>query len=715
MPDIATLGIEVNSSPAVKAAADLDKLTNSARRVEEATQGASIGASGLADTATRAGTAMGLWVDKGGRLRNELGQVASAQDRIRAQALAAAGALDAQSAAALSAAEALQRVNVAANQNARVVGVQRANVGNLAAQFQDVAVSAQMGMGALQIGLQQGTQLAAVIATMERPLVGLGQAFMSVISPVSLLVIGLVALTAAILQAINWGEVMSTVLRAIAEVLPDVAQYAAIAGVALAVAFAPAIARSVLQLSLALGSALVGALQAVALAAAANPFAAMVLAIAAVVSAAIIFRDELTRIFGFDIVGGVKTGANYIINSFRAAFEDVKFLWNQLPNIVGYAAYAAAEAVVHAVESMINKATGLLNTLIAGANAALSMLPGGFQLGEIGEVKVRMPANPFANDLSSAVEERNKAIQDIMNQDTLGSIGEALAKGADYATSKLKELAKAIVDVDEKKKKKTGKSDEDKYDDIVKGANARIASLKAEQAGLFMTETAARALRYEQDLLNQAQRQGIELTATQRAEFAALALTMAETEVETNKIKEALAFTRDTAKSFFFDLKGGLKEGKTFWESFRDSGLDALDKLSDKLLGDFLDSILQVNSAGSGFGGGGGGGILGIIGSIFGGLFGGSKAADPWDGLRSVAAAPAANMAATLPARPAAANSNAQQVRLQVDLSSDLEARVLQRAGDQSVAITRESIKSYDKKVLPSSVQRVSQDKRARG
>ena len=49
----------------------------------------------------------------------------------------------------------------------------RFNTGNIAAQFQDIGVTAAMGMNPLQIALQQGTQLSAILNSMEKPLQGL--------------------------------------------------------------------------------------------------------------------------------------------------------------------------------------------------------------------------------------------------------------------------------------------------------------------------------------------------------------------------------------------------------------------------------------------------------------------------------------------------------------------------------------------------------------
>lgn len=79
-------------------------------------------------------------------------------------------------------------------------GAQAFQTANIAAQFQDIAVTSAMGMSPLQIALQQGTQLSSVITSMERPAQGLFAALTSLVSPVSLLTIGFVAAAAAAIQ-----------------------------------------------------------------------------------------------------------------------------------------------------------------------------------------------------------------------------------------------------------------------------------------------------------------------------------------------------------------------------------------------------------------------------------------------------------------------------------------------------------------------------------
>ncbi|NTI74881.1 hypothetical protein G6L79_12815 [Agrobacterium rhizogenes] len=75
---------------------------------------------------------------------------------------------------------------------------------NIAAQFQDIGVTAAMGMNPLQIGLQQGTQLSMVFEQMKTSGQSAGAAlfgaFSSILSPISLVTIGLTAGAAALIQ-----------------------------------------------------------------------------------------------------------------------------------------------------------------------------------------------------------------------------------------------------------------------------------------------------------------------------------------------------------------------------------------------------------------------------------------------------------------------------------------------------------------------------------
>ncbi|MDF2797653.1 MAG: Prophage tail length tape measure protein [Devosia sp.] len=113
-------------------------------------------------------------------------QMRAAETAKRASLQASSQAMDEQAASAMRLA--------AANDNAR------GSTANVAAQFQDIGVTAAMGMSPMMIALQQGTQLSAVLSTMQNPVRGLATAFLSILNPVSLLTIGFVALAAVAIQ-----------------------------------------------------------------------------------------------------------------------------------------------------------------------------------------------------------------------------------------------------------------------------------------------------------------------------------------------------------------------------------------------------------------------------------------------------------------------------------------------------------------------------------
>lgn len=122
-------------------------------------------------------------------------EMTAAIQRQRQAALASIGAIKGRG---LALREEAANANVVAGRT--VTGTRGFETANIAAQFQDIAVTSAMGMSPLQIALQQGTQLSAVIGSMERPVAGLLAALRSVFSWTSLLTIGLVAAGSAAIQ-----------------------------------------------------------------------------------------------------------------------------------------------------------------------------------------------------------------------------------------------------------------------------------------------------------------------------------------------------------------------------------------------------------------------------------------------------------------------------------------------------------------------------------
>lgn len=145
-------------------------------------------------------------------LRAQIDPVGTAQARLNAElaeysALAAKGAISARELAAAQglAQQRFQQVAGVTRQLSSANDNASFSTANLAAQFQDIAVTSAMGMSPLQIALQQGTQISAVLGPMGAAgaVKGLGAAFLSLVNPVSLVTIGLVAGAAA---AIQWAS-----------------------------------------------------------------------------------------------------------------------------------------------------------------------------------------------------------------------------------------------------------------------------------------------------------------------------------------------------------------------------------------------------------------------------------------------------------------------------------------------------------------------------
>jgi lambda family phage tail tape measure protein len=728
MAELATLGVEAKASGVDQTAKALDRLTGAAKRAEAATE------------------AIGPVSSKAGAMAS---QAANAH----------VTALNAEAAAAMRASGAMKAHATAVSASGRQLVGANANVANLAAQFQDIGVSAAMSMNPLQIALQQGTQIGAVLGAKGAAgaLKSLGAAFLSIISPVSLVTIGLVAAVAAGLQLVDWAKTGAVALVGVADSLQTIAPYAIGAGAALALLHAPAIIGGIVQVIALLGRVAVAAVIAAAAIAAANPGLAFILGIAAAAAAANLFRNELTKIFGFDIVKSVKDGVNAIIATFVGAYQGIKATWKMLPAAIGDVVYQTVNATVKGVESMINSVIGMMNGFISGIYNSVGVLAQkvGVDIGTfsgVGEVSFGAVDNPYAGSANKVDTGIADAIKNAQGTDYVGAIGTGISNAASAASDKLKELAKSITEVDDKTKKKKGsrgKTEAENYSDIVDGANRRIASLRAEQAAVGLTEEAAAKLRYEQDLLNQAQQKGITLTAAQKSELSGLAATMASTEAATKMAQEALDFSKDATNGFLSDLRSGLENGEGFWKSFGNAALNVIDKITDKIQNELVDALFSANSAG------GGGGLLS---SLFGGLFGGGSAfaITPGAGLFASGGYTgngAANQAAgivhggefvfskkatsrigvnnleamhnrakgyadggfvtTAPTQPVMSAGNAKQpAPVQQANTYNIDARGAQPGVENQI---RAALEEYDRRVLPESVRRVQDDPYRRG
>lgn len=591
----AVLGIRVHSEGVDKETISLEKLVEAGRRAEhvafrlakadaqttrlalqkarahEAEAKAAIAALRASGSYTReqlsAARAAQLTATAELRAAQAADRHASVKVTVAGAAVREAAALNKSTAAANDNARAMSRSGAAlraANQNFRAGGV---SVGNLAAQFQDVAVSASMGQNALQVALAQGTQISAALGPMGAAgaVKALGAAFASVISPLALGVIGVTALVAAGLQMVDWAGVAQAALNGLAAAIEPIAPYATAAAAALALLYAPSVVTGIVSVISLLTRMAAAALAAAVSLALANPAIAIVAGVAAAVAAMNIFREELAQAFGFDLVKVVKDWGNYLIDVVATAFNTA----------IGY------------VEAGTNKIIGIMNRL-----------PGV----DVGSV-----------DLSGFKLETGG--------DHIGALTSAISSGASAAAAKLRDVAAGLVGISSETDKAAKKAAES-YASITRDAEQFIAKQQLERDSYLMTAEAAAAMRYEQEMLNQAANDNITLTAAQRENIHGLASAMAAAEAATAAYKSAVDFAKDTSRGFLSDLRAGLKDGESGWASFAGAAQKALERIEDKLFDLATNQIVDNLFAGlatAGGAAGGGGAFSGLLAGIFGG------------------------------------------------------------------------------------------------
>ncbi|XKM39130.1 D-alanyl-D-alanine carboxypeptidase family protein [Rhizobium ruizarguesonis] len=162
------------------------------------------------------------------------------------------------------------------------------------------------------------------------------------------------------------------------------------------------------------------------------------------------------------------------------------------------------------------------------------------------------------------------------------------------------------------------------YGQITGSAREYTAQQGIEQQALGMTAQQAAALRYEQEMLNEAQRAGIALTPQQRREIAGLAQGMASAETSVDSFRQKQEDAAETARFFgegMTDALTGIITGTTTAQEALQSMLQTLVKatLQAALMGEGPLANLFGTAPKSGSGGVGFGGLFaGLLGSLFG-------------------------------------------------------------------------------------------------
>ncbi len=132
--------------------------------------------------------------------------------------------------------------------------------------------------------------------------------------------------------------------------------------------------------------------------------------------------------------------AEMIINAFRACYQDVKFIWDQLPNIVGGAFVGAVNIAIDHLNKLVNASKEAVNEIID----AFNKIPGVdlARLNASGETIPRL-GNSYAVDLAKANAEHAARQQAILSDTPLRNFAQTSIDriGRNRAQSRFDDLA----------------------------------------------------------------------------------------------------------------------------------------------------------------------------------------------------------------------------------------------------------------------------------
>lgn len=189
-------------------------------------------------------------------------------------------------------------------------------------------------------------------------------------------------------------------------------------------AFGPAIMASIAGGFATMSTAAVGALKAIGVAVLANPIVLIATALIGAVAAAFYFRDEIEKAIGIDVVDVAKKAGNFLINVFRAAWEEIKFLWNNFGNMIGAAVYGGVNIAIKAINGLLFGAADGINWLISAANktglVSWKEIARGSGIAEL--------ENQYAKDWKANIDALASVKRKIFASDPLGDIGTFLEK-----------------------------------------------------------------------------------------------------------------------------------------------------------------------------------------------------------------------------------------------------------------------------------------------
>ena len=519
-------------------------------------------------------------------------------------ALKMANSIKAQQQAAQSYNKELNKLAQAQEQQQKMLGVNtrgaaqsnRFNSANMLAQFQDIAVTSAMNMNPMLIAMQQGTQLQYILAQSKAPLKDFVEGLKSAFNRVGLLTIGLTGLVAVLIQSINWSKVGKTSLNALASVFDYIADNAEIftaaitaAGAVLIAFNAKAIGTTIVNL-IKLGASAVatGVKMAAAWVVGMGPVGWVLAGITAVTVAFLTFGDKIKELFTGKFGQYVKIAVNAMIGSFVAAIDtivqSVIWAWQKIKSLWG--GEGPEMGFMDTINQTVNKDLSR-DYLKMGGEGLLAL---------------------------------DNATGNIASKTMIKTI-EGVKSGASAVADKFREWSDKLgkSEKDAKKIQKEIEKINKSYEGIFTKRADDLEKLKFEDSieGLSTYDKTYKSVIYEMtkevdNLRKTAIEAGIplskinEMFASAPGKIEAMALAEAEYKAQQEQLREetelynaVVDYGSSITKSFFADMKKGLKEGESVWESFTNSLLNMLDKIQDKMMDLAIDAAFNSMKSGN--------------------------------------------------------------------------------------------------------------------
>ena len=449
----------------------------------------------------------------------------------------------------------------------------RFNTANIAAQFQDIGVTAAMGMNPLLIALQQGTQLSAVLNSMEKPIQGLADAFKQIINPTSLWTIALTALAVVGLQMVDWIGVAQSSLNGLASAMDFVASHSDSFGAVL--------------------TGLVGVIGVIKFESIKTGLSS-VISVASKVFTTFTSWSKLVKVF----------------NNIKKSIVELKVVTWALANPVK-AVTAVILAGVTAWAAFSEAGRNALNKTIGYTLAAAYSIGGAMEAG----------FKSIYKGFDEAFGELSDKMKEIAGKDYIAAVDDSIGSVASAASAKFEEWSNSLNKIDKKTKKII-----EAWKELQSQIGQDIASAKLDQNLIGVDTYTSEYMKTRADLMNQATNAGIPLTPEKIASIDQAADSLARTKAETEKLTDSFNFAKDATNSFFSDMREGLREGQSLWESFGNAVTNVLDKILDKIMNIGVDYLFDA-LGGMGTKGGKTSFSWGNIASSIGGFFGGSTSA----------------------------------------------------------------------------------------